>query len=377
MEEKNKYKLITNDFEKVDYQYGEFNKPYKKYTYWGFDNLQPQRMLSLMNNSGMHSSILKRKSQLTSGAGWESNEANKVFIENVNGTEDLNDIANKLSYDIWLQGICFINVIHSDDGSIAQIEHIPAECVRIIEEDDYKYYEVSKDWNDVRKNKPIPFAPYNPDDKENKVQILEVKQYVPGHYIYSSPSYIGGLRWIEIDSAISAYHLSSIERGFSGSFMLTFLEGKPTDEEERYLYESIKKSLTGQKNAGEMLLNFAESLESAPKLEPIPLNDSDKKYTQLMNIIISEIMSTHQLTAPELAGISTPSKLSSASETVDAEIRFFEITIEPVQKLIERAFTKLSTINGSGDMKLIDVVTKNTLDTAADTNNNNPEIITE
>lgn len=368
-----KYKIIKSNFSEINskYSFGEYLQPYKQWVSFGEDNLTPNHLLNFFNGSGFHASIVKRKTDLISSKGWVETQQNKSFIDNLNSNDSLNDIVQKTAFDINLFGLSYLNVIYNATGDyISQVEHVSPINVRVSKNGEFKYL-ISKDWANYSRpsNTPIPIAEFNPEDKQNKSQILCVKEYVPGQDIYSLPDYFSSLKWVELDRQISIWHLSNINNNFAPSVVITYREGRPTSQEEEVLYKSIKDSFSGAFNAGDVLLTFSESPDSAPVITTINGNDSDSRYKDLMEIVMQQICSGHRLTSPELAGIQTPGKLSNASETYEAELRFKESVIEPKIKIIERAFSKISKVNSIDRMELIPVITKqNITDTNTEIN---------
>ena len=82
----------------------------KDYILYGDKNNYPSILKEMMNTSSLHSAILKKKSDMISGKGWEfADSLQKNFINNINGSETLDQIAYKNAYDLALYGgFCYL-----------------------------------------------------------------------------------------------------------------------------------------------------------------------------------------------------------------------------------------------------------------------------
>jgi hypothetical protein len=163
---------------------------------------------------------------------------------------------------------------------------------------------------------------------------------------YPIPMYYSSINWILAEWEISNFHRSSIQNGFNAGFLLNFATGVPSKDEIKRAYREIEAKYTGTFNAGKFILTFSNGVEQQPNLTPIPLQDTDARYTQLNDLIKQNIFTANEVTNPELFGVSIPGKLGSKSEMLEGLEIFQSTYINYKQEFIEGVFNKLGKING-------------------------------
>lgn len=324
-------------------------------------NDYPQELLRIYHNSsGLFSAIIRKKVDMIAGNGWIKNELNKIFIDNQFSQDDLDVIVYKCAFDYVLFNGFYVNIIWSKDGkTIAQIEHIPYEKVRLQkpnkETGEVEGYYVSKDWMMYRKspNKPELYSRYNPSlSKEFPSQIYFHKGYSPGIEFYTIPTFSTILTWLKLDYEISTFHLKSVQKGFMPGMIIVNNQGIPPAQEREKIYNELKEKYAGADNAGDFIMVFAESADRAPEFIPVNLNASDERFRDLMSQIDSKIMIGTSCTS-QIVGLETSGKLGSQDDIIKEYAMFQSTVITPLQRQIENVFTKFSTINGiSEPMKL-------------------------
>jgi hypothetical protein len=326
----------------------------KDWITYGPTNEFPQFLVDTYHMKSItHKTIINRKQKMIWGGGWTKSldPFVKQFLDNPFSNDNLNDILRKISFDLEINGGFALNVIWSNDGSkIAQIDHIPFETVRVDKQngkDLIDYYWISSDWSNTRKHKPEKYQGFSKKYKEVKSQILYITEYQPGsRMFYPIPMYYSSINWILAEWEISNFHRSSIQNGFNAGFLLNFATGVPSKDEIKRAYREIEAKYTGTFNAGKFILTFSNGVEQQPNLTPIPLQDTDARYTQLNDLIKQNIFTANEVTNPELFGVSIPGKLGSKSEMLEGLEIFQSTYINYKQEFIEGVFNKLGKING-------------------------------
>lgn len=326
---------------------------------FGEDNLYPQFLISLSNRSSLHSSILKQKSMLIGGNGF-----NKLglsvdalsFLKNVYNQDDLDQIVFKISMDLELYGGFYLNIVWSKDRNrIAEINYIDPSKIRIESKiDPEKFpqgenYWYCDDWNNSYRHKPVLYQGFSTSNKKNLSQILYVKEYRPGTEFYARPEYESGIRWIELEWEISNFHLNNVKNGFHPSMHINFPIGQPSSEEAFEITKRLKNQYAGSEMAGNILVTFSDTKDSAATFEPINLNASDERFIMLNEQVREGILKAHRVTNPGLFGIETPGKLGNRNELLESLEIFQTQYIIPKQRIIEKTFNYLSRINGISD----------------------------
>ena len=321
---------------------------------YGPTNQFPQFLVDTYHMKSItHKTIINRKQKMVFGEGWIEGQSLqfKEFFNNKYSDDNLNQVLRKISFDLELHGGFALNIIWSKLGDrIAAVEHIDFESVRVDKmngkTDGPDYYWISGDWSNTRKNKPKKYQGFSRKWKENKSQILYITEYQPGsRMFYPIPMYYSSINWILAEWEISNFHRASIQNGFNGGFLLNFATGVPPKDEIKRAYKEIEDKYTGSYNAGKFILTFSNGKESEPRMTPIPLQDTDARYTQLNDLIKQNIFTANEVTNPELFGVSVPGKLGGKQEMLEGLEIFQSTYINYRQKFIEDTFNKLASIN--------------------------------
>jgi len=315
----------------------------KGYITYGLDNLYPQELIRLYNSSPKHNAIINQKAAYIVGANTDIKGKNTVdvaitedFLANINAYEDFENLKSKLAQDYELFDGFAVEVIwNKAKTKPAEYYHLPFQNVRLGK--DCAYY--SEDWQNQRAE--ICEYPYfNANTRENK-QVFYFKLYRAGQKEYPLPSYIGALRYIEIDSEIQNWHFNSIKNGFSAQTLIQFFKGIPTPEEMRMTERRFKSQKTGTHNAGGMIIGYNEPSERPAEITNLQPSDFDKQFLQLNDTVRDEIFVGHRISNPVLFGISTAGALGQRNELIEAYELFQQAYIEPRQKQFDAALNSI------------------------------------
>ena len=304
---------------------------------YGEDNKFPLHLLSLLNTSAKHNAIVNGKANYIAGGGIVfDDEANQYLVEKpINRSkENINDILDKITLDIETFGGCYLEIIYNHFGDAVSLYHIDYAKVR--SNPDNTYFYISNEWDVKAKPTDIEsISAFNPDNKVGK-QLIYLKEYRPGVNTYTLPTYQGALNYIELDVAVSEFHLNAIHNGMMPSKMLSFNNGIPTEEEQRKIERQVKDKFSGEKNAGKFIINFNNDPAKAPTVIDLSASDLDKQFDMLNKTIQQEIFSGHRITSASLFGIAQEGALGGRTEMRDAYEIFQNTYVSGKQQFIER-----------------------------------------
>jgi hypothetical protein len=197
------------------------------------------------------------------------------------------------------------------------------------------YY--SKDWSDIRKKKnaPVYIPMFNKSSNEEEPsQVLFMSVMTPGSAYYPKPDYYSALEYIECTRQISHFYNAFLQNGMFPGYMIHFNNGVP-DPEEQIMIKNQWEKMSGTQMAGKRIFTFNESQDRAPKVDLIPLDDADKKWTVLSEESRNNIMIGHRVTSPLLFGIRESGGLGSNSDELKQAFKIFkQQVIEPYQRMI-------------------------------------------
>lgn len=341
--------LITINFS--EYSQPKFvEKKNQDWVSYGDDNKYPYHLLSLLNTSAKHNAIINGKANYIAGKGiYFEDEDKQALVERpINRAgENINDILEKVTLDIETFGGCYLEIIYNTFGDAVSLYHV--DYCKVRSNADNTYFYISEEWETKAKPTDVmAVQAFDPKNKSGK-QIIYIKEYRPGVNTYTLPSYQGALNYIELDVAVSEFHLNAIHNGLMPSKLISFNNGVPGEEEQRIIERKIRDKFAGEKNAGKFIINFTNDPAKAPTILDLSASDLDKQFDLLNKTIQQEIFSGHRVTSPMLFGIKTEGQLGGRSELRDAYEIFQNTYINAKQQFIERWFSYILPLFGIED----------------------------
>jgi hypothetical protein len=315
----------------------------KGYVSFGLHNNYPKYLLDLFGESPKHGGIVKNKCVYIYGKGFE-------VPGKANGNESWNDLLRKVVKDDELYRGFYFQVIWNREKKVKDIYHLEFHKVRV-SADKTKFY-VKDDWSNSREKERV----YDAFNVNNPVgsQIFYYKEYNHMSDVYPLPSYYQGLNMIEADIEVSRSLLGNAKQGFSGSKLINLNNGDPINEEHKGEVEKgLLKKFTGSEGK-RVVIMFNKSKDNAADILDLGASMLTKEdFTNVNNLIQSEILTTHQVTSPVLFGISTPGALGQRNELRDAFELFSKTYVSDRQQVIEEIITKFRNLQGEvGDFNI-------------------------
>jgi len=337
-----------------------------KYITYGALNEYPYYLLDNYRRSSKHNAIVNGKVNYIVGGGWQPGEKMTVeqqaryakFFDGLSEHDDLNDITEKLVLDLELFNGFAVAVTWNKMGTIAKMEHIPFEKIRV--DKDERTFQVA-DWYDDAMVQLYPkigdvekIPAFDADNRIGK-QLFYYRVYAAGVKSYPLPEYMGGLAWIEADVQVANFHNNNLRNNFWGGYLINFNNGIPTPEEQGDIERQIKRKFSGTDNAGRFVVTFNDDVSEAPTLEPLTPSDMDKQFEILNKAIQSEIFISHRVVNPMLFGVKTEGQLGGRQELVEAYELFKATYVNDRVRKVERMINYLGSFNGVEGMELIPV----------------------
>ncbi len=334
-------------------------REYIEYGTEDWRNLYPQFLIDLYYNSSTHAAIINTTSEMIAGEDIVVEESEnleqfvklKKFFAEANGKETLHEVIKKLSFDFKLQGAFAIHIIwNKAKTEIAEIYHVPVERVRASRPNSMGVvdcYYVCSDWGNTRTNRPMKIAAFNTKDRTNPSQLLYSGLYSPNMDIYHTPDYLAANNWALVDQRVAEFHLNNISNGFSGSYVISFANGIPSQAERFQIEKSLADKFTGASNSGKFVLTFSDDKTRTPEITPISVSNADKQYLALQELLVQNILTGHRVTSPMLMGIKNDTGLGSNVDEMNAAFEIYLNTVVvPYQKHILKTLSKIFEVNG-------------------------------
>jgi hypothetical protein len=147
-----------------------------------------------------------------------------------------------------------------------------------------------------------------------------------------------------------------IQNGFKAGTLINLASGFPeTSEEERKIKEQIKGRTQSVEDAGEIIITFSDSTDTAPTVLSLNGNDLSDRYLMTEKSVQQNILVAHSVTSPSLFGIIKDGSFNAAESADLFEI--FKMTyVNARQKQVEWMVNYMAKISGAmATLKLKDV----------------------
>jgi hypothetical protein len=356
-------KLLTLSFSKEYQKPVEMKDKKMGFMKWGVKNDYPFFLIELLNGSAWHQGIIRSKTFYIAGSGLEVTSGDATaFLQNPFSDFDMNEIVQRMVFDFEVFGAMAVIGTWNREGSrVVRWEYIDVDAVRI-SQDERTYY-VSDDWNAREQTaEGTNFRTYPALDETNPVGSFILYYKEPAKKakgeqgIYPKPAYYGGITAIQTDVDISKFHMYEIQNGFKAGTLINMASGFPeTAEEERKIKEQIKGRTQSVEDAGEIIITFSDSADTAPTVLSLNGNDLSDRYLMTEKSVQQNILVAHSVTSPSLFGIIKDGSFNAAESADLFEI--FKMTyVNARQKQVEWMVNYMAKISGAmATLKLKDV----------------------
>ena len=327
------------------------------YIEFGKKNDYPNYLVDLFNKSAKHNAIIKGKVNYITGNGFKIKEGvdpiGEQFIAQANRVESLTEVLRKASIDIELFGGAYLQIIWSVTGeNLAEVYHVDYTKIRTNADNTQFWY--SENWEDKKYKREV-FNGFNSQLRQG-TQIMYLKEYRPNLNAYALPGYFGALNYVESDIEISKHVLGNAQTGFSASKLITLPNGEPSDDEKRQIERKFTDRFTGS-DGKKFILSFVNDASRKPVIEDLGASDITKEdFGNVDKMIQQNIFAGHQITAPDLFGISTPGQLGTRQQMRDSYEIFKNTYVNDKQIFLEQVFSLLAKLHGANsELQIIPV----------------------
>ena len=262
-------KVIVNSIPKLTQN--EYRS--KNYIYYGDDNKYCDYLWGLFNDCSTLRTVVNGTSSYVSGDDAKCNVPG--FLTANKKGDTFRNIIKWLDRDFNIYGGCAFQVLRNLAGQVSEIYYIDFRYLRSDKKNECFWYseEFSKPYG--RTTKAIVYPKFIPGGNA-PASIVYIKNDIGG--TYPTPTYSGAIKACEIERHIDDLHLNSLENGFMGSYIISFLSGMPTDEQRSEIEKNVTEKFSGTANAGRILLNFSDGPDTAAKVERLDVTDFSEKY---------------------------------------------------------------------------------------------------
>ncbi len=309
----------------------------KKYVLYGTDNRYPDYLWGLFNDVSTLKTVVEGIADYVIGNDVVCNV--KGFDAEVNTKGDtMRELIRLLARDYLIYGGYAIQVIRNKVGDIRELYYVDFRYLRSSKKNDVFYYSEDFTKKYVRSNKTVIYPKFIKENRNVSSSILYVTN--EKSKTYPTPRYSGSIKACEIERQIDTYHLSSLENGFGGSYILNFLNGIPTDEQKEEIERNVNEKFAGASNAGRILINFANGKDNATTLEKLDTEDFGEKYKAAAERSKQQIFTAFRA-IPALFGDVTATTGFNSQEFMESFKVFNKTVVRPIQQTICDSIDKI------------------------------------
>lgn len=336
--------------------YPTFSKHQRGWVNYDVDNLLPQRIIELNNESAINKAVIENKVTYICGAGLKDDE----YYGQPNPTEDWDMLIEKVARDYVTFGGFSFQVILNENGKSVSLFHTDFSKVRVGKVNEYGVnlsFFLSNNWaKTYGKFAPSEIKAYGAEEmKKGTPYLFYYKDYEPSLDYYPVPHYYSALNYIEADGLLGKFYRNSINNGFVPSTIITMPSNPPEMQKEQF-QRDIESSYTGSNGANSIVVLWGESEEIKPVVTSYTASGNADLYNNVDEIIFQKIISAHRLTSPTLAGLSGSGNLSgNASEIINSYVLYNQTVIHKLRRRVLDTLNSFVVNNGYKQLQVEDL----------------------
>ena len=261
---------------------------------YDIDNGYPQRVVDIVNGSGVAKSCVDILFKFINGSGWADSALGNTVVDGDRLTAD--KLLRRVAYDYAMHGGFAIHKNYDITGKETTSSHIPFAHCRIGIDRDRKPNSIAvyPDWTRevdrrIDRNRIDFIDLYNPNPKTVKKQIEAAGgiEYYKGQVYYHGAGgeiayplspFDSELEDIETDSQIKLFKYRNISGSFMASHMLVrYGQAEGNNDNSDGLVEQLKE-FQGAENFNRLMLLDIDTPEQKPELVPFTHQNNDKLF---------------------------------------------------------------------------------------------------
>lgn len=300
---------------------------------WGKLNSRPEYLIKLSISQPQHGAIVDGKANYLTGLSIKAGTpAGNDWLKKANPTESWEQIRPKRNKDKTLYGGFAIKIIPNLVGRPLWFFHVDMGKLRM--SDCYEKMKYSDDWTDHRcdiSEYPI----WYPGCKVPAIYYF--KKYHPTARkkdgVYPPLEYDSALLDIDTETRISNYRNSIVKNNFSSGTVVTVFSGKPENEaEEKAIADAIKGNHTGDEQAGNVVVMFADPGDKPAEVSSIDPPDLYQQWAEVTKADQNNIYSSHRVPPELFSYISDTATVFDVNKIVEQNELFMNSYVIPNQK---------------------------------------------
>ena len=317
---------------------------------YGVNNDHYEFLIDRYKNSTTNNSIINNVARLIYGKGLNASNASKKPNEFAQMKSLFKPkTLRALALNEYMLGCGVLQCIFDEKHTkVIRVEAVKTKHVRPAkcnEDGEIEAYYYSDNWSDTKKFPPKRIPAFG-TSKEPIEFLVYGKDSIDLKY-FSEVDYQACIPYCVLEEEISNYLINDTQNGFSGTKVVNFNSGLPSEEAQRLIANKIKGQLTGA-SGDKVIIAFNDNQEEKTTVEDIPLNNAPEHFSYLSTEAQSKILNNHNVVSPMIVGITTAnSGFSSNGDEIEVATKFFyNQTVKPHQELLIDAIDEILAFNG-------------------------------
>jgi hypothetical protein len=317
---------------------------------YGIDNLHYDFLIDRYKNSTTNNSIINNVARLIYGKGLNASNASKKPNEFAQMKSLFKPkTLRALALNEYMLGCGVLQCIFDEKHTkVIRVEAVKTKHVRPAkcnEDGEIEAYYYSDNWSDTKKFPPKRIPAFG-TSKEPIEFLVYGKDSIDLKY-FSEVDYQACIPYCVLEEEISNYLINDTQNGFSGTKVVNFNSGTPSEEQQRLIANKVKGQLTGAQG-DKVIIAFNDNQEEKTTVEDIPLDNAPEHFSYLSTEAQSKILNNHNVVSPMIVGITTAnSGFSSNGDEIEVATKFFyNQTVKPHQELLIDAIDEILAFNG-------------------------------
>lgn len=320
---------------------------------YDIDNLYPQRVNDIVNNSGTAVTCLRMYSKYVMGGGAKDETFYKAKVNSKGLTVD--KLIRKI---VWSKGKFNGVAIHVNYNGLLQIveaSFVPFEYCRLIPEDDSENagkIGIYDDWAKTKRKsidkKKIDFInAYNPKTILDEVEQAGGWENYKGQVLYWTAEgmeyplapYDSVLEDMMTEGQLKLFKNNTASKNFLASHLL--IVGKSESDEDAEEFDDNLRRFQGGDGAGTLLVLERENSDEQIELKKVDIQNYDKLYEYTENSSRDSIIKNFLI--PPVLLLRTAGSLGTSKEISDASDHYNTITYDDrlvIEEILKEIFSK-------------------------------------
>jgi len=325
-----------------------YENPNSDYVSYGDNNDFYSELIDAYLNSPTTNSIITGVVGQIFGRGFSALDAHRrpdefAAFKSLFRPKDL----KRICLDYKLLGEAAIQLTYNGN-KIATASHFNRETLRAEKCDDkgkINAYYYSPKWAEHKEGDKLTRIPVFGSGAKNEIYII--RRFIPSMHYYSPPDWVSALNYSKLECDISQYLVNEVNNSFSGTKLVSFTNGVPTQEKQQMIKTEILNKLTGE-NGEKVIVSFSDSPENKTTIEDISVTDAADVYSYISEEATKKLLLANRITSPLLVGIRDNNNgLGSNSEEIENAHNLFDnVVIRPYQNDIIDAIDEILAVNG-------------------------------